>query len=89
MTEQRSFILGEEKYVEFQVRSTKTQTVIITSATYQLSKSGAETMTGNCEIDGDIISILLEPVEKGMHLLEVTYVIAEETRKVRINLLVV
>lgn len=89
MTEQRIFILGEEKFVEFQVRSTKAQTVVITSATYELSKPSTTAITGICEIDGDKISTLLEPIEKGTYLFEVTYVIAEETRKIRINLLVV
>lgn len=89
MTARREFILGEEKYIDFQVRSSIAQTVVITSATYELSKPGSTAITGICEIDGDKISTLLEPPEKGTYLFEVTYIIAEETRKVRLNLLVV
>jgi hypothetical protein len=89
LTAQREFILGEEKYVEFQVRSAITQTVVISSARYTLSKDGSGDITGVCVINGNKISVLLEPPGIGVYLLEITYIIAEETRKVRVSLSVV
>lgn len=89
MTAQREFILGEEKYVEFQVCSTIAQTIVITSATFVLSKAGETDVTGSCAIDGGKISTLIEPAEKGTYLLEITYIIVDEKRKVRVILLVV
>lgn len=89
MTAQREFILGEEKFLDFQVRSTITQTVVITSATYKLSINGADDIVGICVINGSKISVLLEPPNRGTYLLEITYVVAEETRKVRVHLSVV
>jgi hypothetical protein len=86
---QREFILGEEKYLDFQVRSAITQTVVITSATYTLTKAGAVDITGVCIINGNKISVLIEPPELGMYLLEVTYIIADEKRKTRVYLSVV
>ncbi|MHB1154630.1 MAG: hypothetical protein ACYCWE_22375 [Eubacteriales bacterium] len=89
MTAQREFILGEEKYIDFQVRSSITQTVVITSATYTLSKNGIVNISGVCIINGNKLSVLLEPPELGVYLLEITYIIAEEKRKVRVSLSVV
>ncbi len=89
MTAQREFILGEEKYIDFQVRSSITQTVVISSATYTLSKNGIIDISGVCIINGSKISVLLEPPELGVYLLEITYIIAEEKRKVRVSLSVV
>ncbi|MHB1154062.1 MAG: hypothetical protein ACYCWE_20275 [Eubacteriales bacterium] len=89
MTAQREFILGEEKYIDFQVRSSITQTVVITSATYILSKNGDENISGVCIINGSKISVLLVPPERGVYLLEITYIIAEEKRKVHVSLSVI
>ena len=88
MIAQREFLLGEEKYIDFQVLSTIAQTIEITSATFILSKSGATDVTGDCVIDGDKISVLLEPIATGTYVLEVTYLIGDETRKIKVNVLV-
>ena len=88
MIAQREFLLGEEKYIDFQVLSTIAQTIEITSATFILSKSGATDVTGDCVIDGDKISVLLEPIATGTYVLEVTYLIGLETRKIKVNVVV-
>lgn len=82
----RKFILGEEKYLDFEVRSKSLHTIVITSAYYKLMRGANVILSGNCEINGDRISILLEPPERGDYVLELTYTVAPETRKEKIIL---
>lgn len=89
MITQREFILGEEKYIDFQVLSTISQTFEISTATYILSKIGAMDVTGDCIIAEDKISVLLKPIAKGEYTLEITYTIVDEKRKIRISVLVI
>lgn len=86
---QREFILGENKYVEFKVKSTINQIIFITAATYELIKDGEVLTAGACEISDDIVSALVQPSEKGMFELVVTYVVGAETRKIKVNLKVI
>lgn len=91
---ERIFILGEEKYIDFKISSTIAQAIVITSANYKLSKNSSGgsaeiNISGDCEIDGDIISALIEPPEKGTYTLEVNYEIAMEKRKARIRVQVI
>ena len=89
---ERTFILGEEKYLDFKVTSRKGETIVILSANYALLDFYDNEKTikdGVCEIDGDNISILLEPPTKGDYIVELTYVVAPETRKARVILHVV
>lgn len=85
----RNFYLGEDKYVDFEIRSKSLHTIVITSATYELKQQNTIVLSGQCEINGDRISILLEPPERGQYILEMTYTVAPETRKTIIKLLVV
>lgn len=78
-----SFYKGEKKYLIFEVTSKTKQTVIITSATWEIQKNDEIIQQGICEIDGPKMQMLLEINERGMYLLELTYQIAPETRKVR------
>lgn len=89
MIAQREFILGENKYVEFKVKSTINQIIFITSANYELFKDEALISSGPCEISDDIISALIQPNEKGLFELIITYIIGAETRKIRTNIKVV
>jgi hypothetical protein len=80
------FILGEKKYIQFQVKSTIQQKVVITSATWSLkhAETMEEVLTGTCEIENDSeIQLLLMPEANGQYILEVTYTIPPEIRKVR------
>jgi hypothetical protein len=76
------FFKGEEKYIQLLITSKKKEPIIITDATYTLTRNG-EVVSGKCEIDDSTILILLNPSEVGSYMLEVTYTIPPETRKVR------
>lgn len=79
-----SFIIGEKKYIQFEIRSMIQQKVVITEATWiLLDTKGKEVLTGNCEIEDNILRLLLEPDAIGEYILEVTYSIPPEIRKVR------
>ena len=78
-----SFIKGEKKYVQFLVSSKKKEPIIITDATFTLTRNGEMVLNGNCEIEDSTILVLLDPVNIGSYQLEVTYIIPPETRKVR------
>lgn len=80
----RDFILGEEKYVKFKATSCDNAPVVITSATYVLYKGDEAVTTGSCTVDGSEFMALIEPDEAGDFVLEVTYTVAPETRKVRV-----
>lgn len=80
----RDFILGERKYIKFTATSCNNEPVVITDAGYTLSKDGEVTETGICTIDGADIMALIAPDEIGDYILELTYTIAPETRKVRV-----
>lgn len=76
------FIRGEKKYIQFLISSKKKEPVIITDATYTLTRND-EVIRGNCEIKDSTLLVLLDPVNIGSYQLEVTYTIPPETRKVR------
>ena len=77
------FIKGEKKYIQILLSSKKKEPVIITSATYTLTRNDEVISSGDCEIEDSTLSVLLEPVNVGSYQLEVTYTIPPETRKVR------
>jgi hypothetical protein len=78
------FILGEEKWLDFNITSRTSEPFVITASTWQL-KDGAEVIdSGSCTIDGSTVSVLLAPEERGRFVLEVSYVIPPETRKARV-----
>ena len=74
------FFLGEKKYVNFSVISAKEEQVVIPEATYVLKKDDVVEDSGNCTIQNNVISVLLEPAEAGQYVLNVTYSIPPETR---------
>ena len=77
------FLLGEQRYIRFNIISRKKQPVIITDATYVLSHNGNELDRGKCEIEDSSMKVFINASETGTMQLEVTYVIPPETRKVR------
>lgn len=80
----KHFMLGERKFVNFEVTS-KTTDFIITSATYELSYNGTVVESGDCEIDGHEISVLLtSPDEKGTYIMKVFYEIPPEIRGIEV-----
>lgn len=80
----KNFMLGERKFVSFEVTS-KDEDFIITNATYELSYNGEIIDSGNCEINGHELSVLLtSPEEKGTYLLKVFYEIPPEIRGVEV-----
>lgn len=81
---QRDFILGEKKYVKFKATSCDGRPVIITNATFGLTKDGKLMANGICEINADEFMAFVEPPSIGDFVLEITYTIAPETRKVRV-----
>ena len=87
-TYKRSWILGEDKYIDLEVRSRQPGPVVIPSADWTLTRyeaSEAE-QTGTCEVDDGRISVLIEPQQAGTYTLEITYEVPPETRKVRVML---
>lgn len=78
------FILGEEKKLSFEVKSSTGQTLIITEAKFTLNSNGKTIQEGKCDIDGQKIHCLIKPTEIGCMYLELEYKIAPETRKARI-----
>lgn len=84
----RSWILGEDKYVDLEVRSAQPGAVVIPKAEWVLRRNGvteAEQM-GACAVDGAFVSTLVEPQQTGTYTLEITYEVPPETRKVRVIL---
>jgi hypothetical protein len=78
------FILGEQKYVDFNIKSRTDESFVIISASYQF-KNGSEVLdSGPCEIDGSIVSVLLAPQSRGRFVLEIAYTIPPETRKAKV-----
>ena len=84
----RDFILGEKKYIKFKATSCDGVPVVITNATFGLTKDGELVENGMCEVNGEEFMAFVEPKEKGDYILEVTYTIAPETRKVRVAIYV-
>lgn len=84
----RDWILGEDKYVDLEIRSRQPGPVVIPSAVWELKKSiqTKPEQIGTCEISGAEISVLVEPQETGVYTLEITYEIPPEMRKVRVVL---
>ena len=80
----REFILGEQKYIKFEATSCDGMPVVITGASYTLSEGENIVDSGICMIDGAEILALIEPKNLGDYILEVTYHVAPETRKVRV-----
>lgn len=80
-------MVGEKKYVQFEVISKKNEKVVVTDATYVITHNGEQFATGQCEIVNDnLMQFLLEMNECGTFDVEVTYTVAPETRKVRCKL---
>lgn len=78
------FILGEKKYVKFDIKSSIGQAIIVTSAKYTLSLNGSVIESGDCEIiEGNTLQLLLQPESKAKYDLEIEYEIPPEIRKVR------
>lgn len=76
-------IKGEKRNIQFLVSSKKKEPIIITESTYTLTRNNEVVSSGKCSLNGSTMSVLLEPVNVGSYLLEVTYTISPETRKVR------
>lgn len=81
---QRDFILGEKKYIKFKATSCENIPVVVTAAKYKLLDDNSILCSGNCEVDGSLFMVLLEPTKAGSFVLEVEYTIAPEIRKVRV-----
>ena len=77
------FIKGEKKYIQVLISSKKREPIIITSATYTLTRNNEVVISGDCDIEDSTLLVLLDPVNVGSYQLEVTYTIPPETRKVR------
>lgn len=85
-----NFILGEDKYLKFLVKSTKNEEFEILRATYKLYKDRELETEGNCTINEHCITVKLNPLSKSMrYCLEITYYIADEILKKRVQIEVV
>ena len=82
-TEPLDFIVGEKKYVQFEIISTKNEKVVITEATYTIAHDGELFTSGSCEVEENIMQFLAEMNEYGVYDVEVTYKVAPEVRKAR------
>ncbi len=91
MISSRTFILGEEKYVEFEVGSRNpNESIVVTNATYKLiyHKTEETECEGNCEIDGRYLRILLAPTQRGIYHLLLTVEVPPEILKGTIDIVV-
>lgn len=79
--ESRNYLVGEKKYIEFEITSCEDEAIVITDALYALQKDGITVETGKAEVDGNEIRILLDTDEPGVFLLEVAVTIPPETIK--------
>lgn len=85
-----NFILGEDKYLKFLVKSLKGEDFEISKATYQLYKDKEIEAEGNCSINEHYITVKLNPLYKSMrYCLEITYCIADEILKKRVQIEVI
>lgn len=83
------FQIGEKKYIWFRVMSQIEQTIVITSATWELTDGEMVLQTGVCEVeDNNLIKILLEPEKRGVFMLHVVYHIPPETKKTGVSVIV-
>lgn len=85
----RQFILGEDKYVELEIRCRQRDAaVVIPEASWELSRVSGEApeSSGACEIERQYIRALIEPRERGEYRLMITYSIPPETRKAEVRL---
>ena len=79
------FIQGEDKHVKLLVRSPDNEPFTILSASYTLSRYGEAEAHGECHIDDHYLDIKIAPTKKAAYVLEVTYVVGDSTRKVRLE----
>ena len=77
------FILGEDKHVKLLVPFT------ILTASYELARYTDIVVQGECDINDHYLDCKIAPKEKGTHVLEVTYAVADSIRKARIEVEVV
>lgn len=83
------FILGEDKHVKLLIRSPNDEPFTILSAHYSLLRYGEVEASGECEIDGHYLDVKISPYNKSCYVLEITYVVADSTRKARIEVEVI
>ena len=83
------FILGEDKHIELLIRSPNNEPFTIISASYDLRRYGEVEASGECDINGHYLDIKLAPQCKSCYVLEVTYMVADSTRKARIEVEVI
>ena len=84
-----NFILGEDKHIELLIRSPNNEPFTIISASYDLRRYGEVEASGKCDINGHYLDIKLAPQRKACYVLEVTYMVADSTRKARIEVEVI
>ena len=86
------FILGENKYVKMAVRSLKNEQFTISEATYKFLKYGVLEDSGQCEISNEnginFLLVKLNPLSEAGYILEITYKVASETLKEKIEIAV-
>lgn len=81
------YILGEDKYLKFEVKSVKNDSFIIDSAKYDLIDDGTVEVSGDCVIDGHYIKVKLNPKKETiLYSLMITYIIADETLKYKVRI---
>lgn len=83
------FILGEDKHVKLIVKSPNDEPFVILKANYELMHYGNIVVKGECDINGHYLDCKIAPEEKGMHMLEITYCVADSIRKARIGVEVI
>ena len=91
MIESRTFLLGEEKYIDFMVCSKDAdETIVITDAKDKLIEHKTESIEseGVCQIDGRCLRVFLSPSHKGLYHLVVNVEIPPEKLKAYIDIVV-
>jgi hypothetical protein len=87
----RHYKLGEKKYTEWVLRKNRIDdNLVIVSATWQLINpiNNQVESSGDCEVNDDLISVLLHPSNKGRYILAATIEVPPETIVVEVEIVV-
>ena len=81
--------MGEEKRLCFEIKSKTGRDLVIAQASFKLIDNGEVIQEGSCSVEGLKLNCLVKPDRTGAMYLEITYIIAPETRKARITINVI
>lgn len=82
--ERNEFYIGEQRYLDFEVKTTRKEQFSIVDASYTVTNSkGVEVDSGSAEIDNtnNIVRFLFAATEKGLHTVRLLVTVPPEVLK--------